>query len=321
MVKKEAVDTKTVLRRLLKEKNYLFTFGIHNPMTAMIAERVGFDLAYMGGHDSSVTLLGLPDIGLMTATEMVANARNIADAVTIPVLADADTGYGNAMNVIRTVKDYEAAGVAGIHIEDQVSPKRCGHTAGKAVIPMEEAAGKIRAALDARRSNDFVIMARTDAISAVGGGFEEAVKRGKAYARAGADMLFCEFPSPEVAYPARFAEEIHRDFPEMPLFFNYCTRFKWYESPLQFSQIAEMGYKVINVSTAAMRVSMKAVWDYAADLLRREEKAEIHFEKELIGHPTEDFHRFFGLSSIKELEEKYLPAEEMEKRYQNGTRG
>ncbi|MGZ5093798.1 MAG: isocitrate lyase/PEP mutase family protein [Burkholderiales bacterium] len=117
----------------------------------MMVEKAGYDYVYTGGYDASLTLLGLPDVGLMTETEMVANLRNIARATSLPVMADADTGYGNAINVIRTVQNYEAAGLAAMRIEDQVSPKRCGHVAGKVVIPLDEAVGKIRAALDARR--------------------------------------------------------------------------------------------------------------------------------------------------------------------------
>ena len=146
------------MRRLLEEKDYLFTFGIHNAMQAMIVEKAGYDFVYMGGNDVSVSFLGLPDVGLVTETEMVTAARNIAKAVNIPVIADADTGYGNAVNVIRTVQDCEAAGLAGIHIEDQMSPKRCGHLAGKMIIPIEEAVGKIKAALDARKDKDFLII-------------------------------------------------------------------------------------------------------------------------------------------------------------------
>ncbi|OGA50356.1 MAG: hypothetical protein A3F74_11555 [Betaproteobacteria bacterium RIFCSPLOWO2_12_FULL_62_58] len=309
------MNTKQKLRHLLKTENYIFTFGIHNALQAMIAEKLGFKFVYMGGHDTSLTLLGLPDIGVITETEMVTNARNIARAINVPVLADADTGYGNAINVIRTVQDYEAAGVAGIHLEDQVLPKRCGHAAGKMIVPIEEAVGKIRAAIDARKDKDFLIMARTDAISAVGGGYEEALNRGKAYAGAGADMLFCEFPSADTRYPSMFADEIHKVYPDLPLFFNYCTRFKWHESPVTFRDIARMGYKVINISTAAMRVSMKAVWDYGAAVIQGEEQGEIEFEKQLMAHPTEDFHKFSGLSDIKELESKYLPEEEIRKKY------
>jgi len=304
------------MRTLLAEKKYLITPGMTTPLQALIVEKVGFDFVYMGGYDTSLTLLGLPDVGFITETEMVANARNIAKAVNIPVIADADTGYGNAINVIRTVEDFEAAGVAGIHIEDQVNPKRCGHMAGKMIIPFEEAVGKIKAALEARKDKDFIIIARTDAIAAVGGGFNEALKRGKEFARIGVDMIFCEFPFPEIEYPKRFAEEIHKEFPSLPLFFNYSSNFKWCDSPLKFEAIAEMGYKVISVSLAGLRVTMQAVWDYAIDLMRRGEEAEIDFEKRLVGHPMEDFNKFAGFPKVRELESKYLPTEELRKKYE-----
>jgi 2-methylisocitrate lyase-like PEP mutase family enzyme len=167
-------------RELLRDKPYIFTPGVTTPLHAMILEKAGFDYVYIGGYDVSLTLLGLPDVGLITETEMVANARHAAGAVDLPVIADADTGYGNAINVIRAVRNFEAAGVAGIHIEDQVSPKRCGHVAGKMIISEEEAVGKLRAALDARSDRDFVIIARTDAVAAQGGGLDEAIRRGKA---------------------------------------------------------------------------------------------------------------------------------------------
>ena len=310
------MNTRQKMRRLLKEKDYLFTFGIHNPMQAMIVEKAGLDFVYMGGYDTSLALLGLPDVGLITETEMVTTARNIAKAVTIPVLADADTGYGNAINVIRTVEDYEAAGLAGMHIEDQVTPKRCGHLAGKMIIPMEEAVGKVKAALDAKRDKDFLIIGRTDAIAAVGGGLEEALRRGKAFARAGADMVWSEFTSPDIEVPKTFAQEMHREFPDIPLFFNYSANFKWYDSPLEFSDIAKIGYKIINVSLAALRASMQAVWDYAIDLKKREAQAEIDFEKRLIGHPMSKVNEFSGFPKIRELESKYLPSEEVRRRYE-----
>jgi isocitrate lyase len=309
------MEVRKKMRSLLAREGYVFTFGIHNPMQAMIAEKAGFDLVLMGGYDVSVAFLGLPDVGLITETEMVTNARNIAKAVDIPVIADADTGFGNAINVIRTVEDFEAAGVAAIHIEDQVSPKRCGHLAGKMIIPIEEAVGKIKAALDAKKDKDFVIMARTDAVAAVGGGLEEALKRGKAFARVGADMLHCEFTSADIEYPRRFAEEIHREFPNLPLHFNYSTNLKWYDSGVGFSDIAKLGYKVITVSLAALRISMKGVWDFAVDLRKREEQAQRELEKTLVGHPMADVNKFSGFLKVKELESKYLPEEEARKKY------
>ena len=161
---------------------------------------------------------------MLFRSDVVTVCSHVASAVKIPVIADADTGYGNAINVLRTVEEFIKAGAAAIHIEDQEAPKRCGHVAGKQVIPLEEAAGKIRAACDARRDPDFVVIARTDAVAAVGGGLDEAIRRAKAYAKAGADMIFPEFPNSDLTMPKRFAEEVHKDFPGLPLYFNYSDR-------------------------------------------------------------------------------------------------
>lgn len=308
------------MRELLRRKTYLFTPGITTPLHAMIVEKAGFEFVYVGGYDVSLTLLGLPDVGLITETEMVNNARHIARSVNLPVIADADTGYGNAINVVRTVQDFETAGVAGIHIEDQVSPKRCGHVAGKRVIPLEEAVGKLRAALDARKDQDFIIMARTDAIAATGGGLDEAVRRGKAYARAGCDMLFAEFPTADLELPRRFAVEIHKEFPDLPLYFNYSSNLKWHESKVTFDDIAALGYKAMHVSLAGMRATMQATWDYAVDLKARGAQAEIDFQKRLAAHPMGGFHDFAGFPKIKAMEEKYLPEDEMKKKY-DGAKG
>jgi isocitrate lyase len=303
------------LKQRMQEKKYLFTPGITTALHAMMVEKAGFDYVYTGGYDASLTLLGLPDVGLMTETEMVANLRNIARATSLPVMADADTGYGNAINVIRTVQNYEAAGLAAMHIEDQVSPKRCGHVAGKAVIPLDEAVGKIRAALDARCDKDFLIIARTDAVAVAGAGFDDAVKRGKAFARVGADMVWAEFPSADPDYPKRYAQEIHREFPGLPLYFNYSSNLKWYESGVKFEELADMGYKMMHVSLVAMRVMMQAFWDYAVDMKARGADAEIDFQKRLVGHPMGAFHELAGFPKVKEQESKYLPAEELKKKY------
>jgi isocitrate lyase len=303
------------LRALLNEKPYLVTPGITTALHAMIVEKAGYDFVYTGGYDASLTLLGQPDVGLMTETEMVDNLRHIAKATSLPVVADADTGYGNAINVMRTVEDYEAAGLAAMHIEDQVTPKRCGHVAGKVVVPLEEAVGKIRAALAARRDKDFIIIARTDAVAAAGGGLDEAVRRGKAYAQAGADMVWAEFPSADAEYPRRFAQEMHRDYPALPLYFNYSSNLKWHESGIKFEDVAAMGYRIMHVSLVAMRVMMQAFWDYAADMKTRGADAEIDFQKRLIGHPMGAFHEMAGFPRIKALEEQYLPADEVKKKY------
>lgn len=301
------------LRDLLRQKPFIFTPGVTTPLHAMIVEKVGFDYVYIGGYDVSLTLLGLPDVGLITETEMVANAGHAARSVSIPVIADADTGYGNAINVIRAVQNFEAAGVAGIHIEDQVSPKRCGHVAGKQIVSEEEAVGKVRAALDARRHKDFVIIARTDAVAAVGGGLDEAIRRGRAYARVGADMLFCEFPDTDLEPARLFAEGVHDEVPNLPLYFNFSSNLEWHKTKTTFKDIAALGYKAMHTSLAGMRATMMATYDYAVDLKARGARAEVEFQARLREHPMGAYHELAGFPQIRAMEEKYLSAEELKK--------
>jgi len=182
----------TILRQLLAGKNIVVTPGAHDALTAKIIEKTGFPAVYMTGYGQAASHLGKPDVGLLTMTEMVARAANIVEAVSIPVIADADTGFGNAVNVMRTVREYEKAGVAAIQLEDQVAPKKCGHMTGRQVVSKEEMVGKIKAAVDARRDEDLVIIARTDARTVHG--INEALDRAKAYEEAGADLLFVESP-------------------------------------------------------------------------------------------------------------------------------
>jgi 2-methylisocitrate lyase-like PEP mutase family enzyme len=183
------MKTTTRLRQLLQSDRLTVAPFVMNGLHARIAESVGFDAVYMTGSGTAAEK-GFPDVGLLTMTEMVANAGYIARAVRIPVVCDADTGYGNALNVQRTVREYEAAGVAGIHIEDQVFPKKCGFFQGKQVIPMEEHVQKIKAALDARNDPDFVVIARCDAYAVTG--WEDTVRRCRAYREAGADLVFVD---------------------------------------------------------------------------------------------------------------------------------
>lgn len=179
------------LRELLASKRLIIAPGIYDAYGARLVEQAGFEAVYMTGNGVSASLLGRPDVGLVDLTLITAHAHRVASAVEIPLICDADTGYGNAVNVRRTVQEFEAAGLAAIHLEDQASPKRCGHLPGsRPVVPLEEAVGKIEAAVAARRDPDFVIIARTDA--ATGEGLEEAIRRGKAFRAAGADVIFVE---------------------------------------------------------------------------------------------------------------------------------
>src|SRR5579863_5963515 len=178
-------------RELMRRDGMVVAPGAYDCITARLIERAGYDAVYMTGAGTAATL-GYPDFGLVTMSEMVANAGRIATAVGVPVIADADTGYGNELNVVRTVREYEVAGVAGIHIEDQGFPKKCGHLDDKEIVPREDWLAKIRAAAQSRRSPDFLVIARTDSRAVAG--FDEAVARANAALAAGADMAFVEAP-------------------------------------------------------------------------------------------------------------------------------
>ena len=181
------------LRELIQGPEILIAPGAYDAMSAKIIEAVGFEAVYMTGFGTAAGVLGLPDIGLVTMTEMVENAKRIADSISLPLIADADTGYGNHLNVVRTIQEYEKAGVDGIQIEDQISPKRCGHMEGQKIVPVSEMVTKLRAASEVRQNEDTVIIARTDAISAIG--FDEAIERGNIFRENGADLLFIEAPT------------------------------------------------------------------------------------------------------------------------------
>ena len=185
------MNQRAVLKNLLQTRDMLVLPGAYDCITARLIERAGFAAAYMTGAGTAA-ISGYPDYGLATMTEMVQNASRIATAINIPLISDADTGYGNELNVIRTVREFERVGVAGIHIEDQVFPKKCGHLDNKELIPLDDYLVKIRAASDARTDRDFLIIARTDSRAVLG--FDEAVRRSNAALDAGADMVFLEAP-------------------------------------------------------------------------------------------------------------------------------
>ena len=184
------MKTTAKLRQLLRQPGIIVAPGAYDCLTARLIEREGFPAVYMTGAGTAVTRLGRPDLGFATLSEMVSNAAAIAATVSIPLIADADTGYGGALNVYRSVREYERAGVAAMHIEDQVFPKRCGHLDGKQVVPCEEMVVKLRAAVEARTDEDFVLIARTDALAVTG--LDDTLRRCQAYAEAGADVLFVE---------------------------------------------------------------------------------------------------------------------------------
>jgi isocitrate lyase len=297
-------------RDLLRTEPYLFTGGVYSPLDAQIAERVGMKSIYLSGYSMALAN-GWPDMGFLTQTEVARIAAMVASAVQIPIIADADDGYGNALSTIRTVQEFVRSGVAGCHIEDQVFPKRCGHIAGKTIIPLDQAVGKYRAAIDTRdRLNpDFVIIARTDAFGAVGGSLEEAIRRGRAYADAGVDLVWPELSSPEREPAVAFARALRESHPGLPLAFNYSSSFKWHKdaNPFTFAELGELGYKFIFITLFAAHAGMYAVWNAMEELVKDQEQAQWRLEKTKVGHPTESHHVMARVNHFQELEKQYIP--------------
>ncbi len=241
------------LRTRLQDPRLLIAPGVFDGLSARIAAASGFEALYASGG-AIARSAGVPDLGLLSLTEVLARVREIADATDLPVIADADTGYGNALNVWRTVREFERLGVAALHLEDQVSPKKCGHYAGKDLIPADEMIGKIRAALDARRDANLVIVARTDARAVEG--LEAAIRRANAYANGGADMLFVEAPESEEELRV-IARQVRS-----PLLVNM---FQGGRTPLVAPDVlAAMGYRVMIVPSDLQRAAIRAMQDAAA---------------------------------------------------------
>ena len=224
------------LRALLSRDEPVLAPGVSDALGARLVAQAGFDAAYMTGFGTAATRLGRPDVGLLTMTEMVDTAHNIVRSGGLPVIADADTGYGNAVNVVRTVQEFEQAGVAAIHLEDQVSPKRCGHLEGKQVVPADEMAAKIRAAVAARHSDDFIVIARTDAAAVEG--MDAAIERARRYRDEGADALFIEAATTEADI-----ERVASEFAGVPLLFNWVDGGK--TPPMSLDRIREFGFAIV----------------------------------------------------------------------------
>jgi 2-methylisocitrate lyase-like PEP mutase family enzyme len=295
----------TRLRGLIARGPTLYIPGCYNALSARVLEGAGFEAIYMSGYGTSLSLTGLPDGGLTTLTEMASNARYIAASVRVPLIADADTGFGNAINVIRTIREYIGAGVAGLHMEDQVSPKRCGHVAGRLVIAADEAVGKIRAAVDTRDAldPDFVIVARTDARGASGGSLDEAIRRANAYLEAGADLAFIEGPTS--------ADEVRRICREVkgPIFYNMTG-----VSPrFTLEELRALGIAVCISPNAMLRSALAAMHDLAAELRAEGPGAETRFMDAFRRHPLGDLHTFAGFDQIRAWEKEYLGEEAMTK--------
>jgi len=285
-------DLRAEFSKLLDKREPILAPGAYDALSARLIEETGFKAVYMTGFGTSASMVGRPDAGLLTMTEMVENARRIVQAVDIPVIADADTGYGNPINVIRTVKEYENAGVVAIHIEDQVSPKKCGHMEGKEVIPAEEMVEKIKAAVDARSSPDFKIIARTDARAVEG--LDAAIERAKLYKSAGADILFIEAPQ-----SIEEVEIIAESFKGIPLLFNWAEGGK--TPPIPYEKLKELGFKIIIFPISTLLATTKAIREVLAEIKARGTPIGV-----MNNFPTfNEFNEFIGLPEIRKLEQQY----------------
>lgn len=283
-------------RRSLREqlddrKSIIVLPGVFDALSARIAQQVGFSAMFQTGYGSAAALLGMPDFGLLNAGETLNNAQRIISAVDVPVLVDADTGYGNPLNVWKLVRDLEKMGAAGIFLEDQVWPKRCGHMAGKDVIPSNEYIPKLRSALEARRSKDFIIVARTDARAPLG--LEEAIERGKSFRKAGADVVFVEAPR-TVEELKRVAEEI-----DAPLVANMIE--DGVTPNLSAKELLDLGYRIAVFPLSALYSATYAMQQVLTELkktgaTRQTRKLMVTFK---------DFNQFVDLNKFVDLEKRY----------------
>ena len=280
-----------MIRRSLKEKGQLIMPGVYDALSAKIATQSGFEVIFITGYSLAATILGEPDFGILTQTEMLSAAQRICSVTDLPVIVDADTGYGNAINVIRTVDELIRIGAAGMFLEDQMWPKRCGHMKGKQVIPLEEQLKKLQAAIDAKGNRDFFIVARTDARQALG--LNEAITRGIAFNKAGADAVFIEAPETR-----QEMIDIARCVPG-PLVANMLERGV---TPLMRPQeLRDLGFDLIVWPLAPLYSVAKSLKEVYATL--RRDGTTVDILDRLM--PFDEFNRIVGLEEKYRLDEKY----------------
>ncbi len=282
----------TRFRQLIDAPEIAIMPGVQDALTARIAERAGFEVITCGGYAATAALIGAPDSSQLSMTEMAEHYARICDAVSIPVFGDGDTGFGNATNAARTVQRYEAAGLAGMFIEDQVFPKRCGHMSGKQVVPVAEMVTKLQAALDARRDPDFVIMARTDALAV--NGIDDAIERMSVYREVGADLLFVEAP--------RTVEQMRRICSELegPCLANNIE--SGLSPMLPADQLEEIGYALVTHPCAVTYAVTRVVGELMETLARDGTTAA--FTSRLTAF--DEFNEIVGLGAMRERERQLL---------------
>jgi 2-methylisocitrate lyase-like PEP mutase family enzyme len=286
------MNARQQLRALLKRNQLLVAPGCFDGLSARLVEEAGFAAVYLSGG-AVARSMGVPDIGLVTMSEVIERAAQVVSAVKIPVIADADTGYGNAVNLVRSVREFERTGVAAIHIEDQITPKRCGHLDGKEVISLAEMEKKLEAALACRTDPDFCIIARTDARGVHG--FDDAIRRGRAFAKLGVDAVFIEAPQSESEL-----EQIPQALPQTPLLVNV---FKGGKTPmLTVDRLQGMGYRIAIYPSETQRAGIYAM-RMALTVLKRDGTTEA-MDAALTTFNERD--RIVGLDDWQALERRYM---------------
>jgi 2-methylisocitrate lyase-like PEP mutase family enzyme len=282
------------LRALLAGPEPVLAPGAYDALSARLIEQAGFPAVYLTGFGIAASVLGRPDIGLVTLTEMADAARRLVRATSLPIIADADTGYGNAIGVVRAVQEYEAAGVAAIQLEDQISPKKCAHMEGKRLVPTTEMTSKVRAAVAARASSDFVVVARTDARSVEGIG--AAIERARRYRDEGADVLFVEAPETEEEI-----EQVADALRGTPLLFNWAEGAK--TPPVSIARLRDLGFRIVIFPVGTLLASTAAIRRLLA-IVRAEGTPIRAMEQEQVT-PFNDFLELIGLGEIQALEERF----------------
>jgi 2-methylisocitrate lyase-like PEP mutase family enzyme len=284
----------STLRERLGRQEILLAPGVYDAFTARLVEAAGFEAAFLTGAGVSYSVVGQPDVGLVTQTEMAERVRSAASAVKIPVICDGDNGHGNAINLMRTVRLFEANGAAAVQLEDQSFPKRCGHLSGSQLISEAEMTGKIRAACAARTSRELLIIGRTDARGRLG--LDDALRRGQSYVEAGADVLFVEAPQDRAEFVA-----IAKAFPGVPLMANMVEGGK---TPLlEATELAELGFRVVIYPSSLLRCFARAGAELLAEL--RGQGTTARALDRMVSFA--DVNRLVGLEELAELEKRFIP--------------
>ncbi len=335
--RKKFDDTAITFRQLLRRKNGVFGFGVRDAFDASLAEAAGSEVIYAGGYSIALSKMQ-PDMGRVNMVEQCEEVMDIARAVTLPVIADIDDGYGGALNVHRTVAEFLGREVydarfgtvrrlAGIHLEDQVFPKRCGHIAGKEVVAMNIMVKKVQ--LTARLRDEVhphgVIIARTDVYNGdKAETLQKTIDRLVAYANAGADLGWPEMNTTDRKVVLKIAEEVRKRLgADYPLAFNYSPSLKWVDTRdhLTFEELAEAGYKFIFVTVAAAHAASKAVYEYASDFKKWGAAALWRMQEMKRGHPTESHHQMARVPMWQEILRQYSPDEEKREKESEGFKG